>query len=105
MGMAYLPFVLAMDAPIRNRIMLTGTIYVSGALGMEAVGGYFHARGGFSDPYYIVAFLIEETLEIVGLTLLATTLLRMISDCFPGSAKAGATTGNRPLHAGIPQPS
>lgn len=105
MGLAYLPFVLAMEASMRNRVVLAGVIYLTGALGMEAVGGNFHAQGGFSDPYYIMAFLVEETLEVLGLTLFATTLLNAIAERFPSSAKAGATTRERSHHAGIPQPS
>lgn len=105
MGLAYLPFLKALDAMTRNRIMLAGGLYVTGALGMEAVGGHFHAQGGFGHPLYIAAFIVEETLETLGLTLFAATLLSLISSYFPRKAKSGSSTQHRELHAGIPQPS
>ncbi|MHA1164456.1 MAG: hypothetical protein ACTSP0_02595 [Alphaproteobacteria bacterium] len=77
-GLAYIRFVFAMKPQMRNRIILSGGLFVIGALGMEAIGGHFFSAGGPGNPYYIASFLIEETLEIVGLTLFATTLLKYI---------------------------
>jgi len=105
MGLAYLPFLKAMDPATRNRVILAGGLYVTGALGMEAVGGYFNAQGGFDHPLYIAAFMIEETLETLGLTLFAVTLLKLITSCFPRIAQAGVSAGQRKMHVGISQPS
>jgi len=77
-GLAYLPFVFSMPPHIRNRVIASGALYVTGALALEAVGGHFNSIGGFDDTYYIMAFLAEESLEIIGLTLFATTLLKYL---------------------------
>lgn len=79
MGLFYTPFVFAMEKSTRNGIILAGLLYVSGALGLEAVGGHFHFIGGDTHPYYIAASMIEELLEIVGLTLFAAVLLRAVA--------------------------
>lgn len=79
MGLVYTPFVFAMEKSTRNGVILAGVLYVSGALGLEAVGGHFHSIGGNTHPYYIAASMIEEMLEIVGLTLFATVLLQAVA--------------------------
>lgn len=81
-GLAYIPFVFSFEAAIRNRIIASGGMYVTGALGLEAVGGHFKSIGGFEHPLYTAAFLVEESLEILGLTLFATTLLKLVPDVF-----------------------
>ena len=86
-GLAYIPFVFALTPQLRNRVILSGTLYVTGALGMEAIGGHFFSVGGADNPLYIASFLIEETLEILGLTLFATTLLKNLPRVF-GAADA-----------------
>jgi hypothetical protein len=103
MGLSYIPFVFALPQRVRNRIIAAGTIYVTGALGFEAISGHFIAVGGFSDPKYIAAFLIEETLEVLGLTLFALALLADLprhfkaanpeEDSAPVNAGKAATTG------------
>lgn len=77
-GLAYIPFVFSMPSNIRNRVIASGALYVTGALGFEAIGGHFNSIGGFDNPYYVMAFLTEESLEIIGLTLFATTLLKYL---------------------------
>lgn len=81
-GLAYIPFVFALEPDIRNRIILSGLLYVTGALGMEAIGGHFISIGGEDHPYYIMAFIIEESLEVMGLTLFATALLKNLPQYF-----------------------
>jgi len=68
-------------------------VFVTGALGMEAIGGHFIHIGGADNPYYIASFLIEETLEIVGLTLFATTLLTNLQRTLDASTAAGHVSG------------
>lgn len=79
-ALAYLPFVFSFKPDIRNRIITAGGMYVTGALGLEAIGGHFNSLGGFDHPYYTAAFLVEESLEILGLTLFSTTLLKLLPE-------------------------
>ena len=87
-GLAYIPFVFALRPEIRNRVILSGMLFVSGALGMEAIGGHFFSVGGAGNPYYIMSFLIEESLEILGLTLFTTTLLKNLPHHSGGTDEA-----------------
>jgi len=92
-GLAYIPFVFALKPEIRIRIITSGMLYVTGALGMEAIGGHFIHLGGPGNPYYIASFLVEETLEIVGLTLFATTLLTNLQRILDAATAAGHVSG------------
>lgn len=92
-GLAYIPFVFSFEPVVRKRIIAAGTMYVTGALGFEAIGGYFNSIGGFEHPLYTAAFLVEESLEILGLTLFATTLLKLVPDVFGKGNHARAGVG------------
>jgi len=96
MGLAYLPFVLARPPAIRLGMIAAGTAYVAGALGMEAIGGHFVAEGGFEAEGYIAAFLVEESLEIAGLTLFLITLLHEIAARSVAAAPARALALRQP---------
>lgn len=73
---AYLPFLAHLPGPARTGFMLSGIIYVSGAIGIELAGGYVAdrhpenavLRGGFKT--------VEEFLEMSGIALFISTLLR-----------------------------
>lgn len=56
------------------KFMASGVVYVAGALGMELVGGYFASSIGVESTSYIVTATIEESLEIIGLTMFACFL-------------------------------
>lgn len=75
LGPFYIPLVFSLTPHIRNRIILSGTLYLTGVLGFDAIGDQLRLIVGIDHPYYIVAFLAEESLEVLGLTLFATTLL------------------------------
>jgi len=92
-GLAYIPFVFALKPEMRIRIIASGMLFVTGALGMEAIGGHFFHIGGVGNPYYIASFLIEETLEIAGLTLFATTLLTNLQRSLDAATAAGHVSG------------
>ena len=68
-GAYYLPFLLRL--PRRTAVLFTiaGGAYVGGALGMELVGGAVESATGKETVAYSISILIEEGLEIVGLTL------------------------------------
>ncbi|HCO53890.1 MAG TPA: hypothetical protein DIT93_02590 [Pelagibacterium sp.] len=68
-GAYYLPFLLRL--PRRTAVLFTiaGGAYVGGALGMELVGGAVESATGKETVAYSISILIEEGLEIAGLTL------------------------------------
>jgi len=79
-ALAYLPFVRALRAATRRRVIGAGAIYVTGALGFEMIGASAADRYGSTDTVtYTVLYTIEETLEMVGIVLFLHALLRELA--------------------------
>ena len=66
------------------KFIASGIVYVTGALGMELVGGYFASSVGFQSTSYIVTATIEESLEIIGLTMFVCFLGGYLMQLAPG---------------------
>jgi len=59
--------------------VISGTIYVTGALGLELFGGQrFESHG--KDLTYLMLTSCEEYLEMLGIVLFIHTLLKYISE-------------------------
>lgn len=76
-ALAYLRWVLGQPSEIRNLFFVAGTVYVSGALGFEALGGLL-ADPTYFNPAYLVASTIEETLEFLGMLIMLYAVLRRL---------------------------
>lgn len=68
-GAYYIPFLLRLPRRTAVLFALAGAVYVGGALGMELVGGAFEHAIGKDTVAYSITIVIEEGLEIIGLTL------------------------------------
>jgi hypothetical protein len=77
-GIVYLKFVWNLPRPVREWMVLSGIVYVSGALGGELVEGAYKTAHGI-DLTFAVVTVIEETLEMVGATMFIYTLLRYVA--------------------------
>lgn len=75
LGLWYLPFLRALPARTRRRFIVAGVIFVSGALLMELPLGYWTERAGTDNLVYAGIDWIEETLELVGVSLFLLALL------------------------------
>ena len=75
-GLYYLPFLFRLKRSSALLIGLAGAIYVSGALGMELLGGAIDSAGEKSSPLFSLVMVIEEGCELWGLTLLFFALVR-----------------------------
>lgn len=63
---ACVPFLRALDAPTRSRLIRAGAVYFSGAVGMDMVSGReFHQAQGFSMTL-LALVTVEEVLELLG---------------------------------------
>jgi len=82
-GIYFIPFLLRLPRPTAIRFAIAGGLFVAGAFGLEFVGGYLYSKGGFDYPAYEIAATAEECLEIVGVTLFVSSLLRHLSECAP----------------------
>lgn len=66
---------LQLPGTVQFAFALAGMIYVSGALGMELFGGWLDYSGLRMETIYSSSIIVEETLEIAGLTLFLLTLI------------------------------
>ncbi|OKL41705.1 hypothetical protein [Pontibacter flavimaris] len=74
LGIYYLRFLFSLEARLRKGLILAGTVYVGGALGVELFGGYYADTYGLDNLGYAMITTVEETLEIAGVLLLMSTL-------------------------------
>ena len=74
-GCLYLPFLLAQRRRLRNGMFFAGIVYLSGALGMELIDGWYLDRHSENTIYYLLT-MVEEVLEMAGVILLIRVLLR-----------------------------
>ncbi len=65
----YLPFVRALPARTRTRLIVAGVIYVGGALLMELPLGWWTESAGDDGLGYAMIDWVEETMEMVGASL------------------------------------
>jgi hypothetical protein len=73
-GAMFLPFLFRLPRPTARRIVIAGSVFVAGALGMELVGGKLFTDFGLTPIYYAGAF-VEEALEMVGVVLFILVVL------------------------------
>ncbi len=79
-ALVYLRFLLALERWLQARILIAAGLLLGGAIGMEAVGGWYYERIDQStDMVYVMLTTIEESLEMAALILLLATLLTHLS--------------------------
>ena len=71
--------VLALPRPAQPAIVAGALVYVTGALGVEVVGGAVASRAGETSVLYQVVVHVEETLETAGLVLLLWGLTALLA--------------------------
>lgn len=77
-GLLYLPFLARLPARPRWRFLIAGVLYVSGALGMELPLGYWTERHGNDNLVYALIDLVEESLELLGVSLFLVALVEYL---------------------------
>lgn len=82
-ALAYLRFLRALPRPYGLWLFVSGAVFVSGALGMEMVGGVTNLAAGADGLPYILSFLLEESLEISGLTVFLLALMSYLGRTCP----------------------
>ncbi|PCJ68743.1 MAG: hypothetical protein COA62_12950 [Rhodobiaceae bacterium] len=75
-----MPFLLSLPRMIAALFVVSGAIYVGGALGLEPFDAYFEYTYGEGSFPHIVSTIIEETLEMIGLTLFLHANLIYMAD-------------------------
>lgn len=73
-GLSYLRFLKHLDQKTRARFLIAGAIYVGGAVAMELPLGYWTERAGTNNLVYGMIDWVEESMEILGVTLFLLAL-------------------------------
>ena len=71
----YLPFLRHLSSRTGRLILLSGLLYVAGAIGVELLGAQYYYSYGVKDFPYSLLTAVEETLEMTGVITLIYTLL------------------------------
>jgi hypothetical protein len=74
-GLFFLRFLWALPAATRNIFLLSGGLFVAGAVGVEMICGYYAYEYGTRNLTYNLIANVEEALEMFGLTLFIHGLL------------------------------
>lgn len=75
----FLDFVWELPAEIRTLFIASGIIFVTGAIGLEMVGGREADANGTGTIFYCCLYTIEEVLEMLGIILFAYALLSYLT--------------------------
>jgi hypothetical protein len=95
-GGLFIPFVRDLAPGVRGQVIAAGTIYVSGAVGMEMIGGAVYSRMGHSALYAALTVL-EESLEMCGTVLCIRGLSGMLQKAAPQLFAAPRDTSALPV--------
>ena len=77
-GISYLRFLWSLPSVTRAMFILSGAIFVGGALGMEAISSWYDYRFGKENIRYSMLTAVEEFMEMIGIVLFIYALLRYI---------------------------
>ena len=75
-------FLFELPAQLRNVFLLSATIYIGGAVGLELAGGYYAELYGSDNLIYSIIQTVEESMEMAGVILFIWGLLIKIYDDF-----------------------
>lgn len=75
LGIVYLPFLVKLPRRASRQFIVAGALYVGGALGVEFALGYWTDLHGSKNLGYGLIDLVEESLEILGLTVFLLALI------------------------------
>ncbi|MEP4767720.1 MAG: hypothetical protein ABJY83_07415 [Roseibium sp.] len=79
-GLYFIPFLLRLPRRLALGMFVAGLVYVGGALGLELVGGLIASDHGMQATNYIMVAIVEESLEMIGLTIFLWVLSGHICD-------------------------
>jgi hypothetical protein len=79
---AFSGFLLRLPRKTARWFIVSGAIYVSGAIGFEMLGARHYEAYGLKDLAYSILYTFEESLEMLGITLFIYALLAYVADEF-----------------------
>jgi len=78
-GLIYMRFLLNLPNKYRLLIIISGIIYIIGALGFEPITPYYYEVYHKKDIIFSTIIMVEESFEMIGILLFIYTLLSYIS--------------------------
>ena len=94
------PFWQQLPTKLKRRSLVAGILYITGALGLEMVGGAYADIEGQQNLVYALLTVVEEVLEMSGMILLLRALLLDLKS-WSGTFSFEAAIGNSPKPNGI----
>lgn len=82
-GFAFLTFFLHLDTKFKLLFFFSLAVYLGGVIGGEMVSGYFAANLGIKNYTYAVVASLEESVEMIGCSLIIYSLLEYIKHYLP----------------------
>lgn len=82
-GFAFLTFFLHLEKKFELLFFFSLAVYISGVIGGEMVSGYFAANLGQKNYTYAVVASLEESVEMLGCTLIIYSLLEYLKHYLP----------------------
>jgi hypothetical protein len=79
LGGYFLSFVLRLPSFTRRLFIISGVIFITGALGLELFEGYFFKLYGLDHPINKVLYCLEELMEMWGVILFIYALLHHLA--------------------------
>jgi hypothetical protein len=79
-GVLFRRFIAGLPVPTRRRLIVAAIVFLSGALGVEALGGMFAEINGRNNLAYGLITTVEETCEMAGVALFIVALLEHLRD-------------------------
>ena len=75
----YAPFIWQLPPFIRTFFVLSGCVFVTGAMGLEIIEAHYSVLHGTHDLYYALLYTLEETMEMSGVVLFIYALITYIA--------------------------
>ena len=82
--LSFMRFLAALPVKTRRLILIAGTVYIGGALGVEMLDGYYAQMYSNDSMMYSTLTTIEEFMEMLGIVIFIYALLSYISSFMKG---------------------
>jgi len=78
-GLAYAKFLAHLPPATRRRFVIAAIVYVAGAVGVEALGGWRAESHGMNNMTHSCIATVEEVMEMAGVAMFLVALLRILT--------------------------
>ena len=82
LGVAYLRFLLRLPRRTAKLFVVSGVLFVAGAIGFEMLGGVVFQASGSANLMYVVLQTFEEVLEMAGIVLFIYALVDYVEKIY-----------------------